>query len=535
MGVVVIARVMPAKPNPSTSLITLREALDDVELLGNTLSGSSWAAWRTILIGAMGEPLTESERVRFKDLTARDREPERPVEELVLVVGRRGGKSRAISVLATYIAALIDHSSTLVRGERGVLLVVAQDQRQADVCLDYVDANFQSSPVLRQLVEARTQRTLRLTNNITIEVRSCDFRRLRGPTYICCICDELAFWRNENSSNPDDEVLAAIRPGLATTHGQLFMISSPYARRGVLWSTYKQHFGANGDPLILVAQAPSLMMNPSLSPRVVARAYERDPTSAAAEYDAQFRRDIEAFVSTEVIEACTQDGIHELPRAGQRPFAFIDPSGGSADSMTLAIGHAERAGRNGSTVVIDLIREVRPPFSPSQVVDTFAEILGQWHVSRVVGDRYGGEWCREPFAKRGIRYEISEKPKSDLYGELLPLLNSTQIKLLDDHRLATQLLGLERRTSRSGKDTIDHGPGGHDDIANVVAGVASIALNKGGLKKISPALLAWAKTPGYTGIIPTRSERPPQQAVRAAAFELQDTYQAFLQRASRRT
>ena len=45
--------------------------------------------------------------------------------------------------------------------------------------------------------------------------------------------------------------LNAVRPGLATTSGPLFMISSPYARRGELWRTYNKHFGPDGDPSIL--------------------------------------------------------------------------------------------------------------------------------------------------------------------------------------------------------------------------------------------------------------------------------------------
>jgi hypothetical protein len=53
----------------------------------------------------------------------------------------------------------------------------------------------------------------------------------------------------------------------------------------------------------------------------------------------------------------------------------------------------------------------------------------------------------------------------------LPLLNAGRIELLDLPRLSTQLTGLERRTARSGKDSIDHAPGGHDDLANAVAGV----------------------------------------------------------------
>jgi hypothetical protein len=31
-------------------------------------------------------------------------------------------------------------------------------------------------------------------------------------------------------------------------------------------------------------------------------------------------------------------------------------------------------------------------------------------------------------------------------------------------------LGLERRTSRGGRDSIDHAPGSHDDLANAAAG-----------------------------------------------------------------
>ena len=72
----------------------------------------------------MGEQLTDDERAVFKQLTGREHEPGQRVEEFVGVIGRRGGKSRAISVLATHIAGLCEHRN-LVPGERGVLLVIA--------------------------------------------------------------------------------------------------------------------------------------------------------------------------------------------------------------------------------------------------------------------------------------------------------------------------------------------------------------------------------------------------------------------------
>ena len=155
-----------------------------------------------IVIRRYGERLTAAERKIFTALTGRAHEPSRRVKEFVAVKGRRGGGSRAISVIVAYVAGLCEHPS-LVPGERGVVLIIAPDQKQADIVLDYVTANFEGSPILRSLIESRTARTLRLNNAIDIEVRASDWRRLRGPTYILVIGDESAFWLNEGSSNPE--------------------------------------------------------------------------------------------------------------------------------------------------------------------------------------------------------------------------------------------------------------------------------------------------------------------------------------------
>jgi hypothetical protein len=374
-----------------------------------------------------------------------------------------------MATLAAYIAGLCSHQ--LVPGETGVVLLIAPDQRQAKIALDYCAAIFEQSTILKQLIANRTADTLELTNGISIEVRSANFRRLRGPTYIAAICDEAAFWfSDEWSTNTDAEIINSVRPGLSTTGGPLIIASSPYAKRGVIWEAHRQHFGRNGDPRILVAQGTSRDFNPSLPQSVVDRALERDRAAASAEYLAQFRSDIESFVSLEVVRTCVGDYVEMAPLSKHRYFGFTDPSGGSADSFTLAISHRE-AGR----IYIDAIREVHPPFAPEAVVDDFASLLKRYRVSRVRGDRYAGEWPREQFRKRGIEYRASDNPKSDLFRDLLPLLNSGQIVLPKSDRLLNQLCGLERRVARSGKDSIDHGPGSHDDVANAIAGAAEMA------------------------------------------------------------
>jgi hypothetical protein len=494
-------------PRPRHPTVSLRDALSDPMLLGNTIVGDSWKPWRTLLIAANGEPLTEDERQLFRELTKRDHEPTEPVEEFVGAIGRRGGKSRAVSVEATYIAALRPHPA-LVSGETGIVLIIAPDQRQATICLDYITAIFEASPILKQLIETRTASELRLTNGIAIEVRASDFRRLRGPTYIAVICDESAFYMtSETSSNPDTEILAAVRPGLATTGGPTFMISSPYARRGELWTLYRKHFGPNGDPKILVAQAASKTMNATLPQSVVDRAFERDALSADAEYGGNFRRDIESVFNLETVLSNVDDGVIERPKEHYRTFhCFVDPSAGASDSFTCAIGFKDLQTK---TMIVSAIREFRPPFSPASVIEEISNLCKAYGVGKVIADKFAGEFPRELFNRCGIRYEASARPKSELYQDLLMAINSKRVRLLDNPRLIQQLVGLERRTARSGKDSIDHSPGGHDDVCNAVAGLCAAALGQYG--SYDYGYSAWSADPRINGDQPQQPEQqlPP--------------------------
>ena len=104
------------------------------------------------------------------------------------------------------------------------------------------------------------------------------------------------------------------------------------------------------------------------------------------------------------------------------------------------------------------------------MAEEFAETLKRYRITKVHGDRYGGEWPREQFRKNGVNYENADRTKSELFIDMLPLINSRGVDLLDNDRLMHQLISLERRTTRSGKDSIDHPPGAHDDLANAAAG-----------------------------------------------------------------
>src|SRR6185369_10762779 len=128
-----------------TPKVTLRKALEDPALLGDVLGGDTWKTWRIILLAAMGEPLTPDELETFKNFTGRDTPPTERVDESWCCIGRRGGKSRAMAALAIYLAGLCDYKDKLAKGERGTVLLIAPDKKQAKVLLDYAEGTLQST------------------------------------------------------------------------------------------------------------------------------------------------------------------------------------------------------------------------------------------------------------------------------------------------------------------------------------------------------------------------------------------------------
>jgi hypothetical protein len=143
-------------------------------------------------------------------------------------------------------------------------------------------------------------------------------------------------------------------------------------------------------------------------------------------------------------------------------------SGDGKDSATLAIGHRKYA---ESPIIVDVVREVRPPFSSEDAVRQFAELLRLYHCSGVVGDQYAKGWCRPAFARHGIDYTETAPIKSDIYLHCVPLFTADKVVLPDNPRLIVQLCGLRRKIGQGGKETIDHLRNGHDDIANAVCGL----------------------------------------------------------------
>ena len=326
-------------------------ALRDASLLGAGLGDpASWSGWLAILRAAFGLNLTDQQRELFITVAGGRDPPRRKVRELWAVCGRRSGKTRVAAAISAYIGAIQQHR--LAPGEVGYVLLLAASKAQASVAFNYVVGFLQASPILRQQINVVTQDEVRLKGNVIIGVHSGSYRTLRGRTLLAVVGDETAFWGSEDSAQPDLEIFRACAPALAASRGMWIGISSGWQKRGLLYDRWREHFGQPTDD-VLVIQAASDQLNPTLDPAMIAKAQAADPEAAVSEWQGGFRADLTGFLSDADIDSAIMHGrpLELPPQPGVYYRAFTDASAGRGAAYTFGVGHRE----NGEYIV-DVVR-----------------------------------------------------------------------------------------------------------------------------------------------------------------------------------
>jgi hypothetical protein len=329
------------------------------------------------------------------------------------------------------------------------------------------------------MVEGETSDGFRLVNSVDITISTTGYRAVRGRAVLLAILDETAFWRDENSAQPDTAVYAALKPGLATLGGRIVAISTPHKKSGLLYAKHHDHFGRDSDTLVI--RAATRLLNPLIDQEMIDAEIAADGAAGRSEWLAEWRDDISQFLDRAIIEAAVDRGtVVREPIKGVKYVAFTDPAGGSGgDSATLAICH--RDGERGShVIVLDCLVERKPPFDPIAVSRDMAAVIISYGLREVTGDRYSGDFVVRAFAAANVRYIHSRLDRSSIYGEALGIFTSGRARLVDNARLVSQLAGLEQRTT-STRTKIDHIQGSHDDLANSACGAMVLAAKGSGV------------------------------------------------------
>jgi len=388
--------------------INIIEAWESEELFRPAFEPiENWNAWRVPLKLMDGVPLSSKEEIKhFEKCTRRKYVKGLDFDEGWFICARRTGKSRIASVLAVHSALFGEWQKHLAPGEYAHIYIIAVDRRQARGVLEYCRGLLSYFP---DVIEQELSWEIILKTRVIISVQTASFKTSRGRSVAMLIMDEVAFLQDENSANPANEILTAVLPSLLEG-GKVIGLSSPFGKFGLLYELYKQHFGKSGSD-VLIWQADAKTMRPNYSKERLDRMKKRDPVAFKSEYLAQFRDDLETYLSELDIEAVTAKGRLMIPPvSGNRYFCFVDPSGGKNDSFTFAVGHVE-----GNKAIVDRMQEYRAPFNPSEVVSQICPIIKTYKIYEVVGDRFAGNWCSGSFEENGIRYKVSKLSKDEIF------------------------------------------------------------------------------------------------------------------------
>jgi hypothetical protein len=156
--------------------------------------------------------------------------------------------------------------------------------------------------------------------------------------------------------------------------------------------------------------APSIQMNPRLSPAVIERAVAEGGAKARAEFENRWREDTADFLPADVVHSATDFGVHERePMPGIRYMAFADSAGGTgSDSFALAIAHRDHDGM----AILDVIRSRKPRFIPAQVIAEYVvDVLRRYNIHEIQSDAFAGGFHSSEWQRHNIRFmPVSAQP-----------------------------------------------------------------------------------------------------------------------------
>jgi hypothetical protein len=419
-----------------------------------------------------GLPLTPMEMEVYQRGTGRETYDEREHTEATIIAGRRSGKTSKIAAAIACFEAFRAHG--IPTGQEAHVMLLAPQIAQARIALRSIRSYLRGSPTLSKRIVKTARDEIILDNGIIIGCYASTHDGVRGRTIVAAICDEMAFWpHEETAANPEEEVIAALMPGMITVKNpKLIKISTPYAKQGLLWTEF-QHRAELDFP---VWQLPSHEMNPKITLSRLEREQRRSEEKYRREYLAEFTDSVSGWITPEILDPCIVRGRRELPPVRDGFYvAALDPASRHSD-FAFAILHRSPDGMIFVDRVVRWTGTKTAPLVFRAVLDEINSILDDYGLYSAVGDQYCSDVIRQDLLELGVSYEICTfrpQTRAKIFTNLKHLLVQGKIELLEDPELLRQLRNLrEERTDRGQVDVRPSG-GMKDDLAVAVALAAS--------------------------------------------------------------
>lgn len=491
------------------SRLSLEEAISDPILFKN--AWEKLAASQQVIIKALyGLPLSDYENVLFNffqeygeadelgfptKVTVRPYVP-REYEELVLVAGRRFGKTSTVgSFILAYEAVCGGHREHATKKQDVVFFNISQQLEIAKANMAFVQDYLTSTPFLEEQVQLFGAEKYLLKDGSVIAPSSPSIKRQRGLAVPCFLADEVGFWSLDlEAANPDTEVEKALSPStLQFPHRKKLWLSTPYVKYGILYDYYMAGTLGNklGEGAPEKARYQDMLCcwtttatggHKEINRKVLEKERIKDPRNFEREYLCRFVDSISGFLNADLVQMAFSSGEGVAQRAntngkdGQQAkyqyIAAIDPAF-RRDNFAFVIVHRDE----NQNVVLDLVKRWVPQkyakVDPLETMTEIATICEQYGIRMVYTDQYQFEALNQiamtvnlglvqtPFDNRG---------KNRIFGTLEQLVNQRKLVLLDDKlneyakALRREMLQLEKRQTAGNRTQISAPEHLHDDL-----------------------------------------------------------------------
>lgn len=408
----------------------------------------------------------------------------------VWALGRRSGKTLMAAVTATYAACMLAHEYKryLRPGERFYVISVANTIDQAKIALQGVKDLINGSPILKPLITRETSDTLELSNGAVFKALPASSRSGRGMPCPLVIFDEIAHSLDTESGNAAGSSLyQALSPSTAQfgSLGKILLLSSPWLQSGIFWDLFKQANSGNF-PHMVVAQAPTWEINPTISRDFLEQEKARDPELFRIEYGAEFTGNVAAFLDPQLVEAAIN---HErgllAPKNKCRYYLSLDPAKGGRDQYTAVVCHYDEHKR----LIVDLFHEFNATWSDGRKNQVAIAEVEDWIINQhklynfrqVVLDQYNSAATIQRLSGRLRIEELTWTlpRKIQAYQKLKELINGFKLELYPHPKAIQQLKNLQVLYRANGTWGVSGGSGAAvDDFASALAGAVLIAQAK---------------------------------------------------------
>jgi hypothetical protein len=303
--------------------------------------------------------------IREQDLTCERR-------ELILILGRRSGKSALAAIFAAYeIYKLLKRGHPqayygMPSGSEIRILDIANDKEQASIVYNDIQNHIQAIDYFKSSVAHDTQTYLKFrtendikkfgpesTNGtITATFKSSIAKGLRGRGIICAILDEIAFFV-DNGKSSAERVYRAIQPSIAQfarhdkktrkaigdTEGRMILISSPDAKEGFFYNQYQMSMtGGKEARNMLMIQAPTWEIRPDLPKSYYEVEFAKDPNGFMTEHGAEFSDRVRGFIEDHKdLQACIVPDMRPKQAGIPREAHFAGVDFGTAGDGTAIV------------------------------------------------------------------------------------------------------------------------------------------------------------------------------------------------------